>query len=285
VSVVTQPRQVESAQLPHEEPQRGLSPEPGSTEELLAEARRSDPDVCSLLEAEAIERNMGLARGLASRYGGRGLSTDDLNQVAYVGLVKAVRRYDPGRGRLFVAFAVPTIRGEIRRHFRDAGWMVRPPRRLQELSARIREAEEELIQSLHRSPTPREIARALDVDLDEVIEALATDGCFTPSSIDAPGANQGDSFADQFGELDPDLERSENRIALAAALQELPERDRRVVELRFVHGLTQQEIGERIGVSQMHVSRLLSQILQKLRVSLAPAEPEPECAIQDGGDH
>jgi RNA polymerase sigma-B factor len=275
VSVVAQPRQVETGPPAHLS-KTEKSPGSPSTEELLAEAKRSQPDVRSLLEAEAIETNMGLARGLAGRYVGRGIAADDLNQVAYMGLVKAVRRYDPSRGRPFVAFAVPTIRGEIRRHFRDAGWMVRPPRRLQELSSRIRGAEEELIQTLHRSPTPREIAQALRVDLDEVIEALSTDGCFTPSSLDAPGANQFGSVADQLGEMDPDLERSETRIALSAALQGLPERDRRIVELRFVQGLTQQEVGEQIGVSQMHISRLLSQILEKLRVALAP--PESACA-------
>jgi len=269
VTVVTQLAEVDTdrlIQIPTS--LTGESANPLSTEDLLAEARRSDPDVCALLESEAIESNMGLARALAARYAGRGLATDDLSQVAYVGLVKAVRRYDPTRGRPFAAFAVPTIRGEIRRHFRDAGWMVRPPRRLQELSARIRAAEEELVQTLHRSPTPREIARSLDVELDEVIEALSTDGCFTPSSLDAPGPSQSGRVADQRGEIDLDLERVENRIALSAALQELPERDRRVVELRFVSGLTQQEIGERIGVSQMHVSRLLKQILEKLRASL-----------------
>ena len=212
---------------------------------------------------------MPLAASIARRYAGRGISSDDLEQVAYLGLVKAVRGYDPARGREFLAYAVPTIRGELRRHFRDAGWTVRPPRRIQELQSRLWATEAELTQTLHRSPTTGELADALGVPLDEVVEALSADGCFAPSSLDAPAADsEGGSIAERLGGLDPEFDRSEARVMLAEAVRSLGERDRLIVELRFFEGKTQQEIGKEVGVTQMQISRLLSRILSELRASI-----------------
>ena len=221
------------------------------------------------LEEKAIRLTMPLALSLARRYAGRGLNTEDLEQVALLGLVKAVRGFDPARGREFLAYAVPTIRGEVRRHFRDAGWTVRPPRRIQELQSRLWAAEAELTQTLHRSPTAAEIAEELGVPEEDVIEALSSDGCFAPSSLDAPAADSDSgSLSERLGGLDPEFDRSEARVMLAKAVRSLGERDRLIVQLRFFEGKTQQEIGEEVGVTQMQISRLLSRILAELRESI-----------------
>jgi RNA polymerase sigma-B factor len=164
---------------------------------------------------------------------------------------------------------MPTIKGELRRHFRDAGWMVRPPRRIQELQARLWAAEAELTQSLQRSPTPSEIAAHLEVDVEEVIEALGVDGCFVPSSLDAPlGDGDSATVADRQGGEDIAFDSCEARVMLAPAVSKLGERDRKILELRFFRGWSQQQIGDEIGVTQMQVSRLLSRILGDLKVAL-----------------
>ena len=236
------------------------------TRQLLAEARQCSPSERRRLEDRAVRLNMPLARSLASRYAGRGLALDDLRQVAYLGLVKAVRGYDPERGGEFLSYAVPTIRGELRRHFRDAGWMVRPPRRLQELQARVWAAEVALTQKLNRSPTASEIADALDVELDEVLESLATDGCFAPSSLDAPQSQEDSgSLGERIGGPDIEYERTDARLMITDAVRRLPPRDRRIIELRFYRGWTQQQIGDDVGVSQMQVSRVLARIYSQLR--------------------
>ena len=188
----------------------------------------------------------------------RGIGKDDLMQAAYVGLVKAVQGFDPSFERDFLSYAVPTVTGEVKRYFRDYGWTVRPPRRVQELQAQISRASSELSQTLHRSPKPSEVAEFLSVDVDSVIEALAADGCFTPASLDVP-----------VGEDDADLGRAEARILLAPAVRRLAPRDRRILELRFFHGWTQEQIAGDIGVTQMQVSRLLARILSDLRAELA----------------
>jgi len=212
---------------------------------------------------------MPLARMLANRYAGRGIALDDLRQVAYLGLVKAVRGYDPERGREFLGYAIPTIKGEIRRHFRDAGWAVRPPRRIQELQARLWAAEAELTQVLHRSPTAAELADELEVSVEDVIESLSADGCFAPSSLDASAIDsEGGSLSDRLGGPDVEFDRCEARLMLAKAVQQLGERDRTIVRLRFVEGWTQQEIGAEVGVTQMQISRLINRILGDLREAI-----------------
>jgi RNA polymerase sigma-B factor len=211
--------------------------------------------------------NLGLADGIASRYLGRGLERDDLVQVARLGLVKAVRRYRPALGQSFAGFAAPTISGEIKRHFRDTGWMVRPPRRLQELGARLRDAEKELEQQLHRRPTPAEIATLLGVDESEVRAAREASSSFHAVSLDLPMTTEHrpdvavDDTDDPFAALD-------DSEWLGAALHDLTDRERTVLRLRFVESMTQSQIAEHIGVSQMQVSRILRATLSRLRCRL-----------------
>jgi RNA polymerase sigma-B factor len=216
-----------------------------------------------------VEEHLPLARALARRYAGRGTPTEDLEQVAALALVKAARGFDPERGIEFRAYAIPTVKGDLRKHFRDSGWTVRPPRRLQELQPRVWRAEEEMLTTLHRSPTPSEIAEHIGAELDEVIEVLGMEGCYRPGSLDRPvGDGDSGTVGELIGGLDPELERSEIRNTLAPLIRRLPERDRLVLELRFVDGMSQQDIGERIGVTQMQVSRILARILASLRETL-----------------
>jgi RNA polymerase sigma-B factor len=236
------------------------------TADLLDRASHASEDERARLLDEVVVINMGVANAIASRYRSRGISTDDLHQVAYLALVKATHGYDASSGHNFLSYCVPTIRGELKRHFRDQGWTVRPPRRIQELQARISTAEAELSFVLGRSPRPSEIAAHLDADLEEVTEALATDGCFTPASLDKPVGTDGEtSLGDLLGDDDASLSAAEARVVLAPAVRRLGDRDRRILMLRFFRGWTQQEIADDIGVTQMQVSRLLSRILTELR--------------------
>jgi RNA polymerase sigma-B factor len=219
--------------------------------------------------------NMGVARSVASRYLNRGIEEDDLVQVAYAALTRAARDFDPGRHEDFLSYAVPTIRGELKKHFRDLGWTVRPPRRIQETQARITRAEGELIQELGRSPRPSEIAAHLGVEVDDVVEAMSADGCFAPSSLDRPlSSADGSGFAtvgDLLGEEDTLQPAAEARVTLAPVVRRLKERDRRILYMRFFEERTQQEIADAIGVTQMQVSRLLSRIMRDLRTELTDA--------------
>jgi RNA polymerase sigma-B factor len=239
---------------------------------LLTEARSAEPERARRIEEDCLRLGAPLVRTLAGRYAGRGAPDDDLVQVAWVGLLKALRRFDPDRGEAFLAFAVPTIRGELRRHFRDREWVVRPPRRLQELQMRLWAAESTLTQRLHRSPTVAELASELGVEEDAVIEALGLGGCFAPSSLDMPvGADRSTPYSDLVGDEEPAYSRVEAAVTLQSAIATLSARDQRIVRLRFVHGLTQKEIGAAIGVTQMQVSRLLIRILRDLRKALDAA--------------
>jgi RNA polymerase sigma-B factor len=238
------------------------------TNRLLAKASKSTGTRREQLETEAALLNMDLARSVAGRYWGRGESPEDLTQVAYVGLMKAIRGYDPERGD-FRSYAIPTIAGEVKRHFRDKSWAVRAPRWIQELQANISAASDDLTQELRRPPHPDEIAERLGVPETDVIEALSADGCFTPSSLDDRGPT-GDGFAlaERIGSQDRDLDRAEIRVALAPLMEELSDRDRRILALRFFQGWTQSQIASNIGVTQMQVSRLLGRILSQLRAQL-----------------
>jgi RNA polymerase sigma-B factor len=218
-----------------------------------------------------IETNAGVARSMAGRYRNRGIDLDDLEQVALLGLTKAAQRFDPTAGHDFLSYAVPTIRGELRRHFRDAGWMVRPPRRVQDLQARIARAQDELEPQLGRSPRPSEVAQHLDVELDDVVEALAADGCFTPTSLDGPVGDGASSLGDLIGTEDRAIESAEARVVLGPVLRTLSDRDQRILHLRFVEERTQQEIAETIGLTQAQVSRVLTRILDQLRTGLTAA--------------
>lgn len=215
--------------------------------------------------------HMAVARSIASRYRNRGVADDDLDAVAYLALVKAASRYDPAAGT-FLAFAVPTVRGEIRRHFRDVGWVIRPPRRLQELQMRVREATSRLSQELGHPPAPAEIAADLGLDESLLTEAFTMDGCFAPASLARP-VGEGDNTLGDLIEGDPsDWAVAEARMALAPALRVLGDRDRLILTMRHFDDSTQQEIATAIGVNQSQVSRLLDRIYADLRSALG--EPD-----------
>jgi RNA polymerase sigma-B factor len=192
-------------------------------------------------------------------------------------LTRAARDFDPHRHQDFLSYAVPTIRGELKKHFRDQGWMVRPPRRVQEAQARITRAEGVLSQELGRPVRPSELAAHLDMHLDDVIEALAADGCFSPSSLDRPVTTNGDgggvALGDFLGEDDQEAPAAEARVVLGPVVRRLKPRDRRIVYLRFFEQRSQQEIADEIGVTQMQVSRLLARILRDLRKDLTTRDP------------
>ncbi len=212
---------------------------------------------------------MDMARSVAARYWGRGESPEDLTQVAYVGLMKAIHGFDPTRGDDFRSYAAPTISGEVKRHFRDKSWTVKAPRWLQELQANISAASDELAQDLKRAPRPAELASRLGVDESDVIEALSADGCFTPTSIDGRGpTGDGYALAELLGADDRDLDRAEIRLALAPLIERLSDRDRSILHLRFFRGWTQSQIASDLGTTQMQVSRLLNRILNNLRAQL-----------------
>lgn len=223
------------------------------------------------LVEELVLVNLGVAHAIAMRYRNRGISSDDLEQVARLGLVKAAQGFDPARQNDFLAYAVPTIRGEVRKHFRDHGWTVRPPRRIQELQSRIMAAATELTHTLGRSPRPSELAKHLDSSVEEVEEALSADGCFSPSSLDRPVSDEDGSasLGDLLPSEDDDQDAADARLMLAPAIRQLTERDRLILHLRFFKGLTQEEIAQEIGVTQMHVSRLLTKILTQLRSEIS----------------
>jgi RNA polymerase sigma-B factor len=249
-----------------------------------ARARRTDAIVNDLrdtldgadsheLTRQLIETNAAVARSMASRYRNRGIDLDDLEQVALLGLTKAAQRFDPSAGHDFLSFAVPTVRGELRRHFRDVGWTVRPPRRVQDLQARIAAAQDRLEARLGRSPRPSELAEHLDEELSDVVEALAADGCFTPTSLDATVADGSSTLGDLLGEEDDALAHVEAKVMLDPLVRGLAPRDQRVLRMRFYDGLTQQEIAEDVGLTQAQVSRVLARILADLRADLVEHPP------------
>jgi RNA polymerase sigma-B factor len=232
------------------------------TAEDLMRALSADPS----LRAEAIEAWLPLARHLAARYAGRGEPTDDLVQTATVGLIKAVDRYDPERGIDFAAFAIPTVLGEIKRHFRDRTWSIRVPRRLQEMRLRITQASGELTQTIGRSPTVADLAAHLGATEEEVLEGLEGAQAYSATSLSTPVGPEGAlELGDTLGAEDEDMRLAELRIALGPAMAALADRDRRILALRFYGNLTQSEIAEQMGISQMHVSRLIARALRTLR--------------------
>jgi RNA polymerase sigma-B factor len=222
------------------------------------------------LREELVTAHLGLAEYLARRFANRGEPLDDLVQVASVGLLKAVDRFDPERGLEFSTYATPTIVGELKRHFRDKGWAVRVPRRVQELHLRLGKVVSNLSQDLGRSPTIAEIAERAQASEEEVLEAMEAGRAYRFASLDAPGGGSDEdaqSLSSQLGEDDPRLADIEHRVALSPLISELPRREQVILHLRFFEGLTQSEIANRLGISQMHVSRLLARSLAKLRGS------------------
>ena len=222
------------------------------------------------LREEAIEAWHPLAKHLAQRFHGRGEPLDDLTQIATVGLIKAIDRFDPEYGNDFAAYAVPTIVGEIKRHFRDRTWDIRVPRRLQELKLDINEATATLSQELGRSPTVADIAECLGRSEDEIIEGLEGARAYSAVSLQTLVGSgiDGTELGDLFGVDDPDLALAEFRASLGPALDALSEREQKIIILRFFGNLTQTQIADRVGISQMHVSRLLARSLATLRGQL-----------------
>ena len=220
--------------------------------------------------ARTIEAWLPLARHLALRYTGRGEPDDDLVQTATIGLIKAIDRYDADRGVEFTAFAIPTILGEVKRHFRDRTWAVRVPRRMQERRLAVVDAISELSHTLGRSPTVADVAAHLDTTEEAVLEGLEGSRAYSATSLFTPVGEDGTAeLADTLGETDADMELAELRIALGPALAALDERERTILSLRFYGNLTQTEIAQQIEVSQMHVSRLIARALGRLREQLA----------------
>lgn len=232
-----------------------------SPEELFA--KRDEPGVRDQL----VERYLALAQNLARRYQRSGQPIEDLVQIASIGLIKAVDGFDSARGASFESYAVPTILGELKRYHRDRGWSVRMPRRLQENALLLKDSIPRLSQDLHRSPKIAEIAGHTGLSEEEVLEALDAQEAYASLSLDAPidDFGEGATLADRVASKDDDLEMVEEWAEFEPHLRRLPERERRIIILRFFKDWTQSEIAEELGISQMHVSRLLSQTLRSLR--------------------
>jgi RNA polymerase sigma-B factor len=236
---------------------------------LLVEASQvSGPQHQVLLDA-AVELNIGMARRLASHYFRRGMCEEDLEQVACLALVKAVHGFDATKSECFAPYAITTIRGELRRHFRDAGWTVRPPRRVQELHALVHATRTALTQELNRAPTVQEVADAVGADPHDVLEASDLSSCFRPASIDATtSVDRPQTLGERLAAADSGFPAAEARLMLAPLVARLPDRERQILQLRFFEQLTQQEIGDRLGISQMQISRILSALCAQLRTAL-----------------
>jgi len=235
---------------------------PANASAFEAYHRDGDPATRELLAT----RYLPLARHLARRYRGRA-ELDDLEQVASLALLKAIDRFDPSRGLEFSTFAYPTILGELKRYFRDLGWTVRVPRELQELTLRLDGLRETLTGELGRSPTVVELAERADTTVEQVVEAISAGSAHHPDSLDRPLSEDGDLAIDVVAAHDdPGFARAENAVVVDGLLAQLSEREREVLRLRFEEDLTQAEIGRRLGVSQMHVSRLIRQSLSTLQV-------------------
>lgn len=217
--------------------------------------------------------HMNLVRFLANKFKNRGEPLDDLIQVGYLGLLKAIDRFDPSRGLEFTTFATPTILGEIKRHFRDKGWSVRVPRRLQELSAKVNQATDVLTKELQRSPKVEEIAEYLDASVDDVLEAMESSSAYSSVPLESPGNSDTDdapSIIDRYATEDNVLNFTDDRLLIEEALKGFSPREREVIELRFVRGMTQVEIAKRLGISQVQVSRLLRRTLKKIQDKIDP---------------
>src|SRR4051794_3815653 len=236
----------------------------------LAELPADDPRRQRIRD-ELVELHLPLVEYLARRFRNRGEWLDDLTQVGTIGLIKSIDRFDLGRGVEFSTYATPTIIGEIKRYFRDKGWAIRVPRRLQELRMQITSTTAELTQTLGRSPTPRELSEVIGCSVEDIVEGIESSNAYSTLSLDATddsGEESGASMLELMGLDDEELEHIEIRESIKPLLEALPPREKRNLLLRFFKNKTQSEIADEIGVSQMHVSRLLSRTLAQLRTSL-----------------
>ena len=261
---------------------------PGSTRPTSAESDDSYDDVVDMfvalrqMPAESYEysrqrerivaRCLPLADHVASHFGRRGEGLDDLTQVARLGLINAINRFDPAKGPSFIGFAVPTMMGEVQRYFRDHSWGMRVPRRLRELHVQISRTTADLTQKLGHAPTAGELSQVLEVPHEEIVECLVAGDAYRLESLDAPlgadGSGKPRLVADAVGDIDPQIEHITDREAVRVLIAALPQRERAVLHMRFFESMTQSQIAERIGVSQMHVSRILANTLRCLRDQL-----------------
>jgi RNA polymerase sigma-B factor len=260
------------------QPQPEVNPNPGASvspqrEELRRLHRRyaetDDPRERDRIREQLVRGYESLVHFLARRFQNRGEPLEDIVQVGFLGLIKAIDRFDPDLGNEFTTFATPTILGEIRRYFRDKGWAIRFPRRLQELYQQVVRTNEELKNELNRQPTVAEVAERLGVQQEDVLEAMEMSTALTPISIDSTvGGNDaegGRQLGASVGSEDPNLDRVEMREVLERAMQHLNERERRIMIMRFFEEMSQSEVAKRLGISQMHVSRLQRAALEQLR--------------------
>ena len=239
------------------------------TRELFRRYREGDEDA----RQQLIVNHLNLVRFLASKFKNRGEPLEDLVQVGTIGLIKAIDRFDPDRGLEFTTYATPTIMGEIKRHFRDKGWSVRVPRRLQELSAKVNQATDELTTELRRSPTADELAAKLGVDVEEVLEAMESSGAYTAVPLESGGdEDDAPSVISTFASEDSELASADDRILVEELLADFAPREREALRMRYEQGLTQAEIAEELGVSQVQVSRMLRKMIARMQEKLEPAE-------------
>src|SRR5437016_6701851 len=249
--------------------------------------RKYHEDGRVLFRSQLIEQYMSLVRSLARRYSYRGEQLEDLVQIGAIGLIKAIDRFDLDRGVELTTYATPNIIGEIKRHFRDKGWSVRVPRGLRELNVQLSRLVEQLTVQLGRSPTMSELAKAAGTEEEEVLEALESGRAYSSLSLSSGGGAQDDGEdldpLESIGTEEHQYEVSEDRAVLAPGFRVLDERERLILHLRFFKGLTQSQIAQQVGISQMHVSRLIRRSLEKIREEIASEEPEPEPKRATGG--
>ena len=250
------------------------------TKQLFARYKAGDEDA----REQLVMNNLNLVRFIAAKFKNRGEPLDDLIQVGTIGLIKAIDRFEPERGLEFTTYATPTILGEIKRHFRDKGWSVRVPRRLQELSQKVTQATDELTRELQRSPTVEEIAERVGSTVDEVLEAMESASAYSAVSLETSRSDEDDAPAliDRYASVDRDLLAIDDRMLLEQAMADFSPREREIIDMRYVEGLTQVEIAKRLGVSQVQVSRMLRRTLKRIQEKMQatnpprPAEPEEE---------
>lgn len=221
---------------------------------------------------QLVVNHLNLVRYLASKFLNRGEQLDDLIQVGTIGLIKAIDRFEPSRGLEFTTYATPTIMGEIKRHFRDKGWSVRVPRRLQELSTKVTQITDELTTELHRSPSVAEIAERAGTSVDEVLEAMESSSAYSSVPLEGGGEDEDTpSVIDQYASEDADLNATDDRMLLEGVIKDFSSREKDIIRMRFEDGFTQSEIAERLGISQVQVSRLLRRTLARIHDKIDPA--------------
>ena len=265
----TEPIPASRRRLSRRVPKGKLAWDKDRTRELFRRYKEEGDDDA---REQLVMSHLNLVRFLASKFKSRGEPLDDLIQVGTIGLIKAVDRFDPARGLEFTTFATPTILGEIRRHFRDKGWSVRVPRRLQELSSKVNQTKEELTKGLHREPSVEEVATALNTTVDEVLEAMESSSAYSSVPLESGSSGEDDapSVIDRYVSEDEALAQSDDRMAIEEATRDFSPREREIIDMHFIDGLTQVEIAKKLGISQVQVSRLLRRTLRKLQEKIDP---------------